>query len=713
MNFREKLVSVFQKLGLTDKAKENALTTEEWKQVVDSYRTDYQSTLQDDLAAEQAAEAQAAQAAAEAEAEAARTAQAQAEAEAETARNAQAEAEAQAAEAQAAQATAEAEAAQAEALNQEQMNQVQAILNSVVAAAQPTAQPVAQPQNATVESINSLAAQVSQLVNEFSNQAAADMPAQIVQGNVPFIGNADQSQFLFGIESPMFAMNARHNRITTDMAYRATLSTPTDSEFASFKNAASQYAASLRNRYAYLMQNGMLNAERLAAGEFATDFQPAADIQNQFILRRQDAIIARVLQARPLPFPIQYGIQDHDLVISAIFDEVSQAYQEGEIYKGGMELQPEMGHVDDAMIKMKFGPMKKLERMYIGYLNREGSDPMKWSMIEFCIVNSLVKAVEEQNRRRVLGIYVNPEKGHVGKAINSSTGLVYTLVRHYHENKILLNDAEEYRSYTSANMLDAVKAFVEDVTEAIADFKEVRSLKIYLNANHRQWFIANCRAAYGKDTDFTGPNASVVPDTEVQIEWLPYMGNSCLMFMQEPGNISFLEYIPGEMFALRMKEDLEDVRMLSVWKEGCSASFCGLKFATPEALKENNFYMQQIFMNKPAFTVLQNATTLDAKDGNWFETVAGSASPAAITDIENAKPGVPYIIEAGGVSNLSKVAKAGKFDQLVSAWTPTQAGDYLMVILNHDGSKFLELERAVGGVRSVNELTQPNLPGVR
>lgn len=40
-------------------------------------------------------------------------------------------------------------------------------------------------------------------------------------------------------------------------------------------------------------------------------------------------------------------------------------------WKGGMKLENEDGHVDDAMIKMKFGPMKKLERMYIGYLNKE------------------------------------------------------------------------------------------------------------------------------------------------------------------------------------------------------------------------------------------------------------------------------------------------------------------------------------------------------
>jgi hypothetical protein len=36
-----------------------------------------------------------------------------------------------------------------------------------------------------------------------------------------------------------------------------------------------------------------------------------------------------------------------------------------------------------------------------------------------------------------------------------------------------------------------------------------------------------------------------------------------------------------------------------------------------------------------------------------------------------------------------------------------------MVILNADGDGFRELERQVGGTRTVNANLQPNIPGVR
>ncbi len=57
MNIKERIQTVLQKLKLLDKAKANNLSDEEWKQLVDTYQKEYQSTLQEDLAADMAAQA--------------------------------------------------------------------------------------------------------------------------------------------------------------------------------------------------------------------------------------------------------------------------------------------------------------------------------------------------------------------------------------------------------------------------------------------------------------------------------------------------------------------------------------------------------------------------------------------------------------------------------------------------------------------------------
>ena len=673
MNIKERIQTVLQKLKLLDKAKANQLTDEEWKQIVDSYQKEYQSTLQDDLAADMAAHA-----------------------------------------------------ATNTPITQEQMDQVQGILDSIVNPGQNATQsgeekPVVQTTQtpATGTDIVQLAQAVQGLVNTMQNSATEDRPIQTVTATTAsFTGPADRTKFLFGIENSMFSMTDRWNRIAANPAAAASFGAwDEDTEGASFRKQAVAFSRSLQKRYAYLHANGMLDAKKLAAGEFGTNYEGVntAGVGNQFVVLRQDALIARVLTKRDLTqyFPVRYGIQDHDLVFNAFFSEVSQAYQQGEIWKGDMKLENEMGHVDDAMIKLKFGPMKELERMYIGYLNKEGSDPIKWNMIEFCILNSLETAQVEQNKRRMRGIYVKPETGVAGSYLNASTGVIYTLLRYIHEFKILPHDDEAYRGYTDADMLDAVQDFVADIITSCTEDMDIDNHVLYLNKTHQPWWIKNVRAKYGKDIDFTGPDSYkyVVPDTNVHIIWLPYLGQLPLMFMDVPGNIQFLEYVPGEMLSIKVKEDMELVKAWSTWKEGCSASFTGRRFDSLDKLKANNYEWQQIFMNKPAVDMEADATTVDASKGFWQITVANTAAKA-ITDITNAKAGVAYIIECGSTENATTIAKAGKFADITEAYTPTKVGDYIMLILNSKGN-FLELERQVAGIRKVNAALQPNIPSVR
>ena len=310
MNIKERIQTVLQKLKLLDKAKANQLTDEEWKQIVDSYQKEYQSTLQDDLAADMAAHA-----------------------------------------------------ATNTPITQEQMDQVQGILDSIVNPSQNATQdgeekPVVQTTQtpATGTDIVQLAQAVQGLVNTMQNSATEDRPIQTVTATTAsFTGPADRTKFLFGIENSMFSMTDRWNRIAANPAAAASFGAwDEDTEGASFRKQAVAFSRSLQKRYAYLHANGMLDAKKLAAGEFGTNYEGVntAGVGNQFVVLRQDALIARVLTKRDLTqyFPVRYGIQDHDLVFNAFFSEVSQAYQQGEIWKGDMKLENEMGHVDDAMI---------------------------------------------------------------------------------------------------------------------------------------------------------------------------------------------------------------------------------------------------------------------------------------------------------------------------------------------------------------------------
>lgn len=570
----------------------------------------------------------------------------------------------------------------------------------------------------TAQQVLDMAKAVSTTFMAMGNHAADDVPMTTVAGSVVgFTGSGDREKFLFGIEHEFFSMDKPWNRFTANPTSDQRLG---DKKIvASFGAEVEAYSSSLAERYSYLQSHNQLNPEKLAEGEFATDYSQVTGMKggDQYLIRRQDAIIARVLSIRQLTqyFPVRYGIQDRDVIFNAFFGEVSQAYQVGEVYKGDMEIEPEMGYVDDAMIKMKFGPMKELERMYIGYLNREGSDPIKWSMIEYAIMGSLENAQREQNMRRMRGLYVKPETGVAGSYLNAGTGVLYTLIRLHHEHKLLLTDNVAYRTYDDANMLETVQEFYKEILAKVSEDMSLDQHVMYLNENHKQWWIQNVREAYGQQQDFTGPNSylNIIPDssTNMRIIWLPYLGQLPFMMMQVPGNIQFLENLPGEMLAMQTEMQMEMVRGWSTWKEGCSPAFVGRNFSSADKLKENDYLWQQIFLNKPSVTLDADATTADASKGFWF--ISGTnTGEKKLTAINKAKKGVAYIVECGNKTNVTGIDKAGSFDSISEAWTPTAVGDYIMVMLNSQ-NKFIELERCTGGVRKVNKTAQPNVPGAR
>ena len=678
MNFKEKLMTVLETLGFKQKFEDKTLSQEEFNQIVNSYKEKYKTTLQDDMASEQAAQAQ---------------------------------------------------------VNlQQQLNTIQAALDQSKKKCKGqnddeedddkkgkdgdngTCQ-----ENATMQSILASIQGIDTKIAELAAKPAVDTPIATVAGKpISINGFGNTAEYLFGVEHELFSMKKRWNQIAANPGMYAAMTAPDEeSEGRAFRQAARSYAHSLASRYAYLQQNHMLDIKLLESGEYSTNFANLdnAGLGDQFVIRRQDALIARVLKKRLLTdfFPVRYGIQDRDILFNAFFDEVSQAYQAGEVYKGGMKLENEMGYVDDAMVKLKFGPMKELERIYIGYLNREGSDPIKWSMIEYCLLNQLEQMQVEQNKRRMRGIYVKPEAGVAGSYLNAGTGVLYTLLRYVHDYSIKPHDDADhsYRAYTNATMLTAIQAFVSDVLSTLSEDEDLDGRVLYLNGAHKTWYLQNVREKYGKDIDFSGPNsyANVVPDTDLRIIWLPYLGQLPFMMIQQPGNIQFIENIPGEMMNVKMEEQMEMVRAWAVWKEGTGAAFTGRKFNSKEDMDKNAYEWQQIFTNIWAGSIAANATTADAAKGFWLIT-GKNTQATALTDITGAKEGVAYCIEIGDIDNATSIAKSGKFANITKAFSPSKVGDYIMVILRKDGN-FAELERREAGVRTINTALQPNVSGGR
>ena len=521
-------------------------------------------------------------------------------------------------------------------------------------------------------------------VKALRGASMGDQPADTVKVTVQPTGLHTETH-AFGIQHDLFAANRRHNRITIDGKITGTA---TRDDQAALYADTDQYVTLLHARYRQHVAAGTLPA--LIQGKL--DITAAVndpEIGTRQLTARMDALIARLAELPTLTgiFNTISNIQSGQVLTNVLFGDVSQGYQKGRVLKGNFKVEPEKGYVHKVMAKVLFEDMTDLETSYLNFLNKEGSSPVKWTLIEWLILKLAVKIRNERNKRAILGHYVKPKEGVAGPVLLGAFGVVHTLFGYCDAHKLLPFKDEDLSTYDKDTIGDVIEAFMEKVAECT---ELMDNMVLYLNKKHYAWYKSWYEKKYGQNSDYTGVNTSKVHNYDIPIKWVPNMGNLCLMVMTEADNINLLENIPGEEFNMYFQRDLEEVIAASYWKEGAAASFVGRAFATQAELEANNFEDQAIFMNWPTVAVEPDATVINAKTGLIFLTGANTKA-TAIADITNLKEGMVIRIEIGDPANASSIAKAGKFADIAAAWTPTKAGEYIK--LYKDGDKFIEISR--------------------
>ena len=488
------------------------------------------------------------------------------------------------------------------------------------------------------------------------------------------------ADYLFGIEDKIYARGAANwwNELTATAAISAT-SRNTD-EVADFKTAFKKMSEGVQGRYRELKANnqlGSLNFQKMAVGETQIDY---SELQEQlgayYRVRRQDMIIAYI---RTLPtvtniFPQISGVQDEMVMTNSFFGEFSQAYQSGRIFKGDIKFTPEKAKVKDMMFKHLFSNLKKLEQEYIGYLNREASDPMKWTFLEYIFINIYKKLQNEFNLRAIMGYRVEPITGQPAPFLQGSDGVLTTIERYENELKVLPFDLGG--PYAMDTIVDYVENFMEQANKILPTLE---GLKLYINEKHVPWYKKNFREKYGNYQDFSQTKMVAQDYSEDLFIPVPNMPYNCFkIWLTAPNNIELYTLDAGEMLGIYFERELESLIAASWWKEGSGAYMTGYPYKTLEELEKSNGEYQYIFTNDARTLLDIDATSANASDNFAFKSIANDA-PTTLTDIANARPGMVYRVYCGSLTNATKVVKSGVFSEIKSDWTPVAVGDYLFV----------------------------------
>jgi len=509
---------------------------------------------------------------------------------------------------------------------------------------------------------------------------------------------------LFGADNEsVYALNKRHNLLSVGVVAH---SIPTKSEISAFEADLDEFKTAMVKRHAELRENGLINAldyNALVNGTSAIDYTEINNALGEYVIRRSDLVLAyiRAMASVTSMFPKISGCQNKMAAPNAHFGELSQSYQSGNVFKGSVVFDAEIYNVAEVMFKFQFSSMEALEKSYIGYLNREGSDVIKWTLIEWVIINFATGLNNEFNKRAIIGTALPVQSGVNNPAIAAADGIYAALYRCVEEFKI--QPFTTIGVYTpGTDMLSTVEAMYDAFYTKVDNPEDY---KVYCNAKHKRKYIAEYRSAYGEDSDFTG-NASRIAIAPDEIVWVPSASDdNYTIFIAEPGNICLLEDVPGEMYNFRYDVELEKVSVMSRWKEGAIVTVPGVKFANASALAANNFANQHVFINWPIEDSLTVASTTSVA-GNWlFEldnhaTGTGESAVAAtdITTLSNVVNGRVYKFVAKAANDT--LTKAGAFSKLETAFTAGAAGDYIKVYaeIGSDGAltgKMLELARKV------------------
>ncbi|MFZ4546817.1 MAG: hypothetical protein ACOYN4_05260 [Bacteroidales bacterium] len=421
------------------------------------------------------------------------------------------------------------------------------------------------------------------------------------------------------------------------------------------------------------------------------------DLGDYYRVRKQDRIQSFLLGLPSLEtiFPLESGYQDQAVLTNMFLTgDFSQAENTvgstfDNMVQGGFKFEPEVITMYGVMFAHKFTDLKALEKNWLGYLNREGSNVMKWSFIEFVMVETAKKLQNEREIRRVSGIRSNPTANVLGTAIGASNGL-----RQFIKNQIALFKIRPFvmGEWTDTTISDYVRRGTSYVPIAVRDSGNV---VLYMSPDAYTAYVRNNETLYGLNQDYKPGIKYVKEYPNVAIEVVPNMGESKRMIWTLAGNIRLFEDQPGEMVKFNFEQQDWGLKVWSNWKESLWAYMVGKKYASAAAVP-TDYSTQLIFCNNvdlpEAYFIPMTAddTTPSVSVHKSLVSVANTAA-TAITTIDNASTGDIINIKCGSVTNAITIAKSGDFSLIAAAWSPGL--DEVLTLVKRSDGKFLELSR--------------------
>lgn len=423
-----------------------------------------------------------------------------------------------------------------------------------------------------------------------------------------------------------------------------------------------------------------------------------SDLGDYYRVRKQDRIQSFLQELPSLTkiFNLESNYQDQAVLVNLFLtDEFSQADSTSlgssfdSVVKGGYKFEPEVLTMYDVMFAHKFTALKELEKSWIGYLNREGSSTMKWSFIEYILVETAKKLKNEQEIRRIRGIRKNPTVNVAGVSLQASNGLLKFIKNQIAAFKVKAFSMGEWTGGTIANYIYNATQLVPQV------LRDSGRMVLYMSTDALSMYHKNLESLYGLNQDYKSNIQYVKEYPSVKIIAIPGMAPSKRMIWTIEGNICLFEDKPGEMLNFQLEQQDWTLKVWSNWRESVWAYLTGRKYASAAEMPDD-YSTQLIFCNdvdEPAdyyIAMEKDDVTPSVANHSSLVSVANTESKA-ITGIDDCAIGQEVRLKRGVGTYGITIAKSGNFSIISAAWNPA-VGDTIILKKRSDG-KFIELNR--------------------
>lgn len=549
----------------------------------------------------------------------------------------------------------------------------------------------------TIEGLNAKVANLQEQIKVLSAAAEQDPQAGSqfhgAAGNTPGLDYMNDKQ-LFGLTGERFGLDRKYNQ---------------------------------RARAAVMAAHGYTGM--IVPKAASTDFSTLqADLGEYYNQRYQDRLQSFLMTLPSIHsiMPEESGYQDLETLVNVFLGEFSQAdnsYESdfAEVVKGKYTFEPETLKVYPVMFAHTFKNLKVVEKTWIGYLNREASNPVKLSLIEYLLTETVKQLHNERENRYVNGVRKEPTKNEPGLAVNAADGF-YEYIR---------KRVEGYKDYITGNTIYQIKPFelgtitklnigdvIKEGTEMVpAVIRDSGACVLYLPSLLISWYADWRAAKNGLISDYrggeNGRNAldHVLEYPSVAIKELKNADAHRRLVWTLDGNFKTYCQQVGEMTDFSLEQEDWKLKVWSNWKEGVSATMVGKK---QSSAANTRYDSQMIFCNEydlPAdYFVQAGADVNPSAAAHTSILTAQNSALFEITDIEDAKVGVPVTLKCGSTNYGVTIDNTGKFSLLSADWEP-EVGDTITLVKRSDG-KFFEVARTTAAAAALTFTADDTTPSV-